>query len=161
MGGGAGIVFELTMSSGGCVYSRGRLSKVDWKVESFDAHGYMDGWSGINGKYLKVKSLELHLDRDDADWAKKNLSNGDWLSIYAHDQRPKFILFSGYVRGDYRKCFPLDVECYPYVGQLGQVKATLVVEPAKGFQGMYKDVFENWAYHGSRWTGRKWEGVNA
>jgi hypothetical protein len=160
MGGGAGIEFKLTMDCGSCNYSRGKIVKVDWKVEKFDAHGYMDGWSDINGKYLKVKSVTFRLHKEDFDWAKKDYSieNGQYISISAIERnRPHFCIFSGYVRGDYRNCFPATVTAYPYLEYFGEVRAEIEVEPARGFQGMYKDVFDDWCYHGSRWTGRKWE----
>lgn len=161
MGGGAGINFELHMGAGECFFRGGKLVKATWSVESFDAHGYMDGWSNIDGKYLKVVSVSANLTREDLQYAKENydLKDGARIGIGStgRGEHPKFLLFSGFVRGDYRKWFPISVDAYTYVDYFGEMQINVTVEPARGFHGMYDDVFERWAYHRRSWTGRKWE----
>lgn len=161
MGGGAGIRLELDMDTGWATVRGGKLHRINWPISAFDAHGYMDGWSNIDGKYLKVTGVDVNFDREDVEYAKKELG---WksdqevsLCVDRFYDKPHFYIFGGYVRGDYRNCFPAEVKAEVNIDFFGLKSVSLWVEPARGFQGMYKDVFDDWCYHGPRWTGRKWE----
>ncbi len=176
MGGGAGINFtfrvygaeatlDLYNQSGRwrglwplpCGVKRARRRKnyltnvVPPEIESFDMEGYEAGFRNARGDLLKAEKLVADpLDRDDVEYILGcGCKTGDVLSLSpSRDRAPRTMLFSGFIRGDIHKEFPLDVPCEMTldVGYGIDLNCMLVIGATEEFYQLYDAVFHSYEY---------------
>jgi hypothetical protein len=133
--------------------ARQKLFKVTLPdIDSFSMHGYMDGLGNVRGNILKVKQILIEPpDKEDIEYlVEQGYKPGDGFSFYfsSNDEKPKLMLFSGYVRGDIHQQFPLHVPCSMTmdVGWGIRLDCTLIVEPTEEFFDLYEAVFHSYQY---------------
>lgn len=154
MGGGAGITLVLGLEPTWGTFrpkSR-RLTHVAAPVISkFSLFGYSDGMNDVRGDLLIVRKLSVpELDRDLVSYLVGQLgcSNGDALALYANKRsggsEPRRTFWQGYIRGDIRKIFPMQIDCTLTI-DAGYGEAiegcTLSIETTPQFYDFYQAVF--------------------
>lgn len=156
MGGGAGINFEFKLDGLYARWSRKRGLFVPCRcagydknptIESFDAVGYMDGMSDVDGRFLKVTGFEIDKPHpEDAAYFNDRFTWNQpvWISFRGKVEE---MIWKGYTRGTKEQVFPMPVgaECKADGSFVGPCGFIVEIADKNAFDGWWSDAFDAWS----------------
>lgn len=140
MGGGAGIKITARMFG---FYFTLRNKHATCGVESWDAHGYMDGMNNVRGDLLKA-TAHFELTAEEKKYVREKWGATSNEKLYCSRFTASGMVFAGWVRGRWQDAFPLTLKGYADFEFLGDKEITVEIAPAdkNEFGNFWYDVFE-------------------